>query len=142
MTPEQQARVSIDALLQQAGWHVCSMADVNIHGYRGVALREFPLKTGFGFADYLLYVDGKAAGVIEDKKASSTLSGVEVQFVSSAQGLPDWGRPWPPRAEQERIASEVDRKMSLVRSVEDEVDANRKRGQALRQSVLASAFSS
>lgn len=36
MTPEQQARVSIDALLQQAGWHVCSMADANIHATSGV----------------------------------------------------------------------------------------------------------
>lgn len=62
MTPEQKARVSIDALLQQAGWHVCNMADANIHAARGVALREFPLKTGYCFADYLLYIDGKAAG--------------------------------------------------------------------------------
>ena len=62
MTPEEKARVGIDALLQQAGWHVCDMAQANIHAARGVALREFPLKTGFGFADYLLYIDGKAAG--------------------------------------------------------------------------------
>ena len=27
MTPEQKARVSIDALLVQAGWHVCNVAD-------------------------------------------------------------------------------------------------------------------
>ena len=46
----------------------------------------------------------------------------------------------PPRAEQLRIASEVDRRMSLVRSVEAEVDANLKRAQALRQSTLANAF--
>ncbi|ABD67795.1 hypothetical protein Rfer_0033 [Rhodoferax ferrireducens T118] len=62
MSPEQKARVSIDALLQQAGWHVCHMADANIHAARGVALREFPLNTGYGFADYLLYIDDKAAG--------------------------------------------------------------------------------
>ena len=42
MTPEQKARVSIDALLTQAGWHVCDMAHANIHAARGVALREFP----------------------------------------------------------------------------------------------------
>jgi type I restriction enzyme R subunit len=40
----------------------------NIHGARGIAIREFPLKSGYGFADYLLYVDGQAAGVIEAKK--------------------------------------------------------------------------
>jgi len=27
MTPEQKARVSIDALLVAAGWHVCNVAD-------------------------------------------------------------------------------------------------------------------
>lgn len=31
MTQEQKARVGIDTLLKQTGWHVCSRADVNIH---------------------------------------------------------------------------------------------------------------
>ena len=43
MTPERKARVSIDALLQQAGWYVCDMAQANIHAAQGVAIREFPL---------------------------------------------------------------------------------------------------
>lgn len=60
MTPEQQARGSIDALLIAAGWHICNVQDANIHASTGVAIREFPLNTGFGFADYLLYVNGKA----------------------------------------------------------------------------------
>ena len=50
-------------LLEAAGWHVCDASAANIHAARGVAIREFPLP-GYGFADYLLYVDGKAAGVI------------------------------------------------------------------------------
>jgi type I site-specific restriction endonuclease len=86
--PEQKARQSIDVLLAQAGWHVCDMNDANIHAERGVAIREFPLNTGYGFADYLLYIDGKAAGVIEAKKEGSTLTGVEVQSARYAQGLP------------------------------------------------------
>ena len=57
------------------------MLDANIHAARGVALREFPLNTGFGFANYLLYVDGKAAGVVEAKKEGTTLTGVEVQSI-------------------------------------------------------------
>jgi len=99
MTPEQKARVSIDALLAAAGWHVCTMADANIHAARGVAIREFPLNTGFGYADYLLYVDGKAAGVIEAKKEGATLTGVELQSARYAKGLPAslpaWVRPLP-----------------------------------------------
>jgi type I restriction enzyme R subunit len=99
MTPEQKARVSIDALLQQAGWHVCNVSDANIHAATGVAIREFPLNTGFGFADYLLYVNGKACGVIEAKKEGATLTGVELQSSRYAQGvptsLPAWRRPLP-----------------------------------------------
>jgi hypothetical protein len=40
MAPEQKAIVSIDALLQQAGWHVCNVSDPNIHAATGVAIRE------------------------------------------------------------------------------------------------------
>ena len=42
-----------------------------------VAVREFPLKPGHGKADYLLYVDKKAVGVVEAKPAGTTLPGVE-----------------------------------------------------------------
>ena len=44
------------------------MADANIHAAKGVAIREFPLESGYGFADDLFYLDGKAAGIIEAKK--------------------------------------------------------------------------
>ena len=99
MTPEARARQTIDALLTAAGWHVCGMADANIHAAQGVAIREFPLNPGHGFADYLLYVNGKACGVIEAKKEGATLTGVEVQSARYAQGLPTslpaWRRPLP-----------------------------------------------
>jgi type I restriction enzyme S subunit len=48
--------------------------------------------------------------------------------------------PLPPLDEQHRIVAEVDRRLSIVREVEAEVDANLKRAQALRQAVLARAF--
>ncbi|KAF0164292.1 MAG: hypothetical protein FD157_2246 [Rhodocyclaceae bacterium] len=47
--PEQQAREEIDRLLKAAGWSVCDLAEANIPATRGVALREFPLETGFEF---------------------------------------------------------------------------------------------
>ncbi len=57
------------------------------------------MKTGHGFADYLFYIDGKAAGVIEAKKVGSTLTGVEIQSYKYKNGLPDvlpaWGSPLP-----------------------------------------------
>ena len=48
--------------------------------------------------------------------------------------------PLPPVEEQQRIVLEVDRRLSLIRGVEAEVDANLKRSQALRQATLATAF--
>lgn len=96
--PEQQARSNIDALLKAAGWHVCDVSNSNIHAARGVAIREFPLP-GYGFADYLLYIDGKAAGVIEAKKEGVTLTGVESQSDKYTKGLPSglprWSNPLP-----------------------------------------------
>ena len=65
MKPEEQAREKIDALLADAGWVVQNMRALNLDAARGVAVREFPLQTGT--ADYLLFVDRKAAGVIEAK---------------------------------------------------------------------------
>ena len=64
-TPEEEARIEIDRLLTAAGWAVQDFKAVNPHAARGVAIREFQLNPGFGEADYLLYVDGRAAGVIE-----------------------------------------------------------------------------
>jgi type I restriction enzyme R subunit len=96
---ERAARAQIDALLTAAGWAVRDPSDANISAHRGVAIREFPLKSGHGFADYLLYVDGKAAGVIEAKKEGVTLSGVETQSDKYTKGLPDglpaWTQPLP-----------------------------------------------
>ena len=59
-SPEQIARERIDRMLVQCGWVVQDYARMNISAGVGVAIREFPLQTGF--ADYLLYADGKAIG--------------------------------------------------------------------------------
>ena len=85
-TPEDKARENIDRLLTQAGWAVRDQSDANILAYRGVAIRNFTLKPGHGFADYLLYVDGRAAGVIEAKKEGVTLTGVETQSERYTKG--------------------------------------------------------
>ena len=62
---------------------------LNLSAARGVAVREFGLKPGHGTADYLLYVDQKAAGVVEAKPAGYTLTGVETQSGKYSEGLPD-----------------------------------------------------
>jgi len=88
-SPEARARENIDQLLADAGWVVQSREDVELTAGRGVAIREFPMKPGFGEADYLLYVDGQALGVVEAKKEGSTLTGFEGQTVKYSEGLPD-----------------------------------------------------
>lgn len=87
-TPEQKARRDIDADLSAAGWVVQDREDLDLTAVRGIAVREFPMKSGFGFADYLLYVDFKAIGAVE-AKAEGTLTGVEAQSAKYAAGLPD-----------------------------------------------------
>lgn len=86
MTPEQKARQQIDLLLTQAGWVVQDYADMNLQAGLGVAVREFPLSTGA--ADYLLYADEKALGVVEAKPEGHTLKGVETQSAKYLDGLP------------------------------------------------------
>lgn len=88
MTPEEKARVEIDKLLQEAGWVVQDREDLNIKASLGVAIREFVMKDN-GESDYLLYVNGKAIGVIEAKKAELSLSGVETQSQGYAENLPE-----------------------------------------------------
>ena len=88
-TPEQLARKTIDELLSAAGWQVQDRKRANITAGRGVAIREFPLKPGYGFADYLLYLDGCATGVVEAKKDGLALTGVELQTSRYSEGLPD-----------------------------------------------------
>ena len=87
-TPEQRARANIDRLLCQAGWTVQDMSALNVHADRGVAVREFLLLPGHGTADYLLYVNGRAAGVVEAKPEGHTLTGVESQSGKYGAGLP------------------------------------------------------
>jgi type I restriction enzyme R subunit len=85
-TPEELARLNIDKQLTQSGWLVQDRAQMNLYSGLGVAVREFPLETGF--ADYLLFVDRKAVGVVEAKSEGTTLSGVAEQAGRYSTGLP------------------------------------------------------
>jgi type I restriction enzyme, R subunit len=61
-TPEQKARQDIDAALRVAGWIGQDRSGMNLAAGLGVAVREFKMTSGHGFADYLLFVNGKAVG--------------------------------------------------------------------------------
>ena len=105
LPPEQRARAKIDRQLAAAGWNVQDHRDMDIHASVGVAVREYPLKwkergeSKSGFADYFLYVEGRAIGVVEAKPAGHTLQGVILQSQKYTEGLnqwvPAWRRPLP-----------------------------------------------
>ena len=89
LTPEAQARVEIDKMLELAGWVVQDADKANLAAGRGVAVREFILEAGHGRADYLLFVDRKAVGVLEAKPAGTTLVDVEWQRDKYTEGVPE-----------------------------------------------------
>ena len=66
MTPEEKARIKIDQWFTDAGWEV-----VNRDAYEptctAVAIREGLLKGNLE-ADYFLFINGKAVGVLEAKR--------------------------------------------------------------------------
>ncbi len=93
MTPEEKAREKIDKLLIAAGWIIQDRSEFNRNAALGVAVREF-LMSDNTEADYLLFVDGRACGVIEAKKEGLSLSGVENQSAGYAYNLPEHTRVW------------------------------------------------
>ncbi len=64
--PEHRARDDIDRQLIDCGWIVQNKKQINLTAGPGVAVTEY--QTEVGVADYVLFVDGKPAGVIEAKK--------------------------------------------------------------------------
>ncbi len=70
--PEEKARQRIDELLGQAGWVIQDRDQMDLGAALGVAVREFQLPAGP--CDYLLFVDRKAAGVVEAKPEGHTLT--------------------------------------------------------------------
>jgi type I restriction enzyme R subunit len=87
MTPEEKARQDIDKLLEAARWNVQDYKQYCPSASMGVAVREFPLKGGE--ADYVLFIEGKAVGVIEAKPQGTTLGGVDSQSGKYAESFPE-----------------------------------------------------
>ncbi|MGX1004040.1 superfamily II DNA or RNA helicase/integrase [Roseovarius sp. MBR-38] len=88
--PEQIARDQIDRRLEAAGWQVQDKASLNPNAALGVAVREYPTDTGP--ADYVLFVDARAVGVVEAKPDSwgERLTIVEEQSSGYAAARLKW----------------------------------------------------
>jgi type I restriction enzyme, R subunit len=90
---EAKARIQIDKQLTDAGWVVQSQEQLNLSAGPGVAVREFTLEKPHGRVDYLLFLNGQPAGVIEAKPEGTPLVEVERQSGKYVEGLPDWMKP-------------------------------------------------
>ncbi|MFQ5588080.1 MAG: DEAD/DEAH box helicase family protein, partial [Nitrospiria bacterium] len=88
--PEQTARDNIDTLLEAAGWRVQNKNRVDLTDGPGQAVREYPTDTGP--ADYVLFVNQKAVGVIEAKRESKaeSITTVEEQTEGYASARLKW----------------------------------------------------
>ncbi len=72
------------------------------------------------------------------REVASSTSGLYTLSVGKVSDLPI---PLPPVSEQRCIVTEVDRRLSVLRKTEAQVDANLLRAERLRQSILSRAFS-
>ena len=99
MTPEEKARVKIDQMFEDAGWKVVDR-DFYSPSITAAAIRE-GLLTGNHEADYFLFLNGKAVGVLEAIRAEVdvTSSVVCEQAAMYARGVPNcyqaWMKPLP-----------------------------------------------
>jgi type I restriction enzyme, R subunit len=59
MTPEAEARQQIDRKLEQAGWIIQDLKQLDLSAGTGMAVREYPTDTGP--ADYVLFVERRRA---------------------------------------------------------------------------------
>lgn len=96
--PEQIARDLIDERLVEAGWAVQDKAAINFNAGLGVAVREY--QTDVGPADYVLFVDKTAVGVIEAKpgdwghkittveEQSGGYAAAKLKWVNNSEPLP------------------------------------------------------
>lgn len=97
-TPEQKARDNIDRMLEETGWKVQGKKGIDFNAGLGVAIKEYD--TDVGPADYVLFVDRRAVGVIEAKpedwgqkittveEQSGGYAAAKLKWVSNKEPLP------------------------------------------------------
>mgnify|MGYP001020113434 FL=1 len=96
MKPEEKARVIIDRMFEEAGWKVVDR-DKYAPNMTAVAIRE-GLMVGNKEADYLLFLNGKAVGVLEAKRIETDINSdiVQEQARLYTRSCPKWCQAWFP----------------------------------------------
>lgn len=94
MTPEEKAREKIDQWFKDAGWKVINRDEFESN-MSAVAIRE-GLLNGNREADYFLFINGKAIGVLEAKRAEIDVSSDVVceQAAGYARSVPNCYQTW------------------------------------------------
>ena len=93
LKPEEQARVLIDEKLAEAGWAVILRSQFSKR--ENAQAVEEALTKGNHEADYLLFLAGKAIGVLEAKKKKNTLGNIVAeQTVGYSAGALPWYETW------------------------------------------------
>ncbi|MEE9492680.1 MAG: DEAD/DEAH box helicase family protein [Gammaproteobacteria bacterium] len=91
---EAATRKEIDAKLTAAGWVLQDKKRLNLFESVGIAVRE--MDTDTGPADYMLFIDGKACGIIEAKREGAQLGGVAEQSARYATSNTKHIKRWAP----------------------------------------------
>ena len=91
---EDATREEIDAKLEACGWVIQDKKRLNLFEKLGVAVRE--MDTDTGPADYMLFIDGKACGIIEAKREGADLGGVAEQSARYATSNTKHIERWVP----------------------------------------------
>ncbi|MEP5232820.1 MAG: DEAD/DEAH box helicase family protein [Alloalcanivorax sp.] len=101
MTPptdklEAETRLEIDAKLESAGWIIQDKKAMNLfagdQGIHGIAVRE--MDTDTGPTDYMLFIQGKACGIIEAKREGTNLGQVAEQSARYATSNLKFSQRW------------------------------------------------
>jgi type I restriction enzyme R subunit len=92
-TPEQKARQKINKMFRASGWEVVPRSKYS-PAVSAVAIEEGLLQGNLE-ADYLLFLGGRAIGVLEAKKESASLSDIVAnQAEKYTHKLLDWYQAW------------------------------------------------
>jgi len=74
---EAETRKLIDEKLEACGWVIQDKKRLNLMQSLSIAVRE--MDTDTGPADYMLFIEGKACGIIETEREGADLGGVAEQ---------------------------------------------------------------
>jgi type I restriction enzyme R subunit len=125
MLPEEKARLIIDRKLEEAGWQIVDRNNY-LPSVSAVAVKEGLMK-GNKEADYLLFIKGKAVGVLEAKKEEIELDeSVAIQAENYTKKLLTWCPFWQKPLPMVYLSNGKELKYKDIRNIESEYQSLQK----------------